>query len=167
MRLRCADAARTARVGEYLAQVRPGDAALRVLYLRGDLGAGKTTFAAGFLRGLGVTGPVRSPSYALMEIHPAGDLTALHIDLYRLHSPEETETLGLRDWARPGCIWLIEWPERGAGHLPPPDLLLDFKAGEAAHEIALQAGTQAPYVSASHTERAAQEWLDRLADLPP
>jgi len=59
----------------------------------------------------------------------------VHLDLYRIRSPAELDSLGLRDWAAPGCLWLIEWPERGADRLPPPDLTLAFTVGESGHDI--------------------------------
>ncbi len=62
-------------------------------------------------------------------------MTLLHVDLYRLREPSEVDSLGLREWAREGCIWLIEWPERAPGRLPPPDLQLNFTVGAAGHDI--------------------------------
>jgi tRNA threonylcarbamoyladenosine biosynthesis protein TsaE len=114
---------------------RDRDTALAVLYLSGELGSGKTTFARGFLRALGVTVPVRSPTYTLLELYPVGTVTLLHVDLYRVREPAEVEALGLREWARDGCVWLIEWPERSPGRLPPADLELQFAAGVAGHDI--------------------------------
>jgi tRNA threonylcarbamoyladenosine biosynthesis protein TsaE len=126
--------------GWQLACARPtGDTQLAVVYLRGDLGTGKTTFARGFARALGVSAPVRSPTYALLELYAAGDETLVHVDLYRLEDPEELEGLGLRDWARDHHVWLIEWPEKGAGRLPTPDLELTFTAGSRGHDIELRA----------------------------
>lgn len=75
----------------------------------------------------------------------------MHLDLYRLEDPAELEHLGLREWARPGCIWLIEWPERGAGLLPAADLTVHLAAGDAAHQAELSAGTA-----------SGKEWLARL-----
>ena len=135
MRIKTQTAEETEALGRQLASVRPDPSALAVLYLTGELGAGKTTFARGFLAALGVAGAVRSPTYTLLEIHELSGLTALHIDLYRLRDASELEPLGLREWARPKILWLIEWPERGGGRLPPPDLTLTFTVGGAAHEI--------------------------------
>ena len=128
--------------GWQLACARPaGENDFAVLYLEGELGAGKTTFARGFLHGLGIKGSVRSPTYTILEPYSTGALTALHVDLYRLRNAGELETLGLRDWAREGCVWLIEWPERGAGRLPLPDLTLSFAVGTAGHDIDVRAGS--------------------------
>jgi tRNA threonylcarbamoyladenosine biosynthesis protein TsaE len=126
--------------GWQLACARPAtDTAFAVLYLTGELGAGKTTFARGFLRALGVTEPVRSPTYTLLELYPAASLTLLHIDLYRLNDGAEVESLGLREWAREGCVWLIEWPERAGGRLPLADMSLTFSVGPAWHEVTVRA----------------------------
>jgi tRNA threonylcarbamoyladenosine biosynthesis protein TsaE len=109
------------------------------VHLRGELGAGKTTFARGFLRALGATAPVHSPTYSLLEPYQAGALTLLHVDLYRLRDPGELESLGLRDFARADCIWLIEWPEHGGAELPAPDLALDFRVTDHGHDIDVRA----------------------------
>lgn len=112
-----------------------------MLYLTGDLGAGKTTLARGFVRACGIAAPVRSPTYTLMHVHEAGALTLVHLDLYRLRDPGELEHLGLREWARPGCLWLIEWPERAGGQLPPADLTIRLAAGPDAHQAEVSAET--------------------------
>lgn len=123
-----------------------------VIYLTGDLGAGKTTFTRGFLRALGAQGSVRSPTYTLVEIYELGGVTALHLDLYRLREPSELDELGLREWAKPHHVWLIEWPDRGSGRLPEADLSLELHAGEEAHEVQIAAGSA-----------LGQRWLARLA----
>ncbi len=92
-----------------------------LMFLEGSLGAGKTTFARAFLRVLGVSGTVRSPTYTLIEPYDLADRRVLHLDLYRLASPEELDDLGLRDEFDQALI-LIEWPERGAGELPLADI---------------------------------------------
>lgn len=84
-----------------------------VIGLTGDLGAGKTTWMRAMLRGLGYEGRVPSPTYTLLEQYRCGDLTVVHLDLYRLRGGEELEHLGLRDWlAEPRCWIAVEWPER-------------------------------------------------------
>lgn len=140
MRAHCPAAADTEALAGRMAGTLPpaGDAPV-VLYLCGDLGAGKTTFARGFLAGLGVHGPVRSPTYTLLEIYAAGVLSVVHLDLFRLNHAGELEALGLREWARPGHVWLIEWPERGAGRLPRADLTLAFSVGAHGHDIEMSA----------------------------
>lgn len=102
-----------------------------VIYLEGQLGAGKTTLVRGLLRGLGYAGRVKSPTYTLVEPYEINGRQVFHLDLYRLGRPEELEFLGVRELDVPGQIVLIEWPERGIGLLPTADLQLrlDF-AGE-------------------------------------
>lgn len=136
MRTRTRTAEETEELGARLARARPvPHAPLAVLYLRGELGSGKTTFARGFARASGVGEPVRSPTYTLLEPYAAGGVTLIHLDLYRLRSPAELDSLGLREWAAPGHVWLIEWPEHGAGRLPAADLVVAFTTGAAGHEI--------------------------------
>jgi tRNA threonylcarbamoyladenosine biosynthesis protein TsaE len=98
------------------------------LELHGPLGAGKTTFVRHLLRALGVTGRIKSPSYAVLEPHRAGDLAISHFDFYRFSDPREWADAGFRDlFAAPG-LKLAEWPEKAAGQLPVPDLRLDIEA---------------------------------------
>jgi tRNA threonylcarbamoyladenosine biosynthesis protein TsaE len=137
--LQTRSAEETETLGRELAALRPDPGTLAVVYLTGELGAGKTTFARGFLGALGVAGAVRSPTYTLLELHELPHLTALHVDLYRLRDAAELDSLGLREWARPGSVWLIEWPERGEGRLPPADLTLTFTVGASAHEVEVRA----------------------------
>lgn len=129
----------TEAFGGRLATSRPAGGELATIHLSGDLGAGKTTLARGFLRACGITGPVRSPTYTLVEIYETPVVSIVHLDLYRLLDPAELEPLGLRDWACPGYIWLIEWPERGQGLLPSPDLSLMLMTGMSGHDINLVA----------------------------
>lgn len=113
----------------------PPGAPCRVIELQGDLGTGKSTFARGVLRALGVTGPIKSPSYTLLETYDLPGVQALHLDLYRLNDPEELEHLGLADYHRNGTLWLVEWPERGVGRLPPADLRFAFSIVDGGHRI--------------------------------
>lgn len=111
------DADATGRLAQALARTAPTPA---VVHLHGDLGAGKSTLARGWLRALGVTGAIRSPTYTLVERYrlPTGE--ALHLDLYRIGDGAELEFLGLDD--TDAALWLVEWPERGGASLPAADL---------------------------------------------
>lgn len=97
-----------------------------VIYLRGDLGAGKTTFARAYIHALGFEGYVKSPSYGLLETYHSGGQNVLHLDLYRIEDPEELEYLAIRDQFDATAVLLVEWPDRGGDRLPAPDLVLDF-----------------------------------------
>ena len=112
----------------------PG-APCQVVFLSGELGAGKSTFARGVLRALGAQGAIKSPSYTLVETYALPEVNAVHLDLYRLIDPAELEHLGLADYHRQGFLWLIEWPERGAGRLPAPDLHFQLSITEQGHRI--------------------------------
>lgn len=103
---------------ELARQVAPGT----LLFLHGNLGAGKTTLVRGFLRALGHSGAVRSPTYALVESYQLAGRHYHHFDLYRLGDPEELEFLGIRDYLDGTATLLVEWPERAGDLLPPPDL---------------------------------------------
>ncbi|MFC1690013.1 tRNA (adenosine(37)-N6)-threonylcarbamoyltransferase complex ATPase subunit type 1 TsaE [Pseudomonadota bacterium] len=118
--------------GEFALQVR----APLVIYLQGDLGAGKTTFARAYIHALGYKGYVKSPSYGLLETYRAGKQDILHLDLYRIEDPEELEYLALRDLFTDSTVLLVEWPDRGRNYLPEPDLLLDFGEKEEVRFVA-------------------------------
>ena len=122
MRLDLADAEATETLGRALARTRPPSA---MVFLHGDLGAGKSTLARALLRALGVRGAIRSPTYTLVEQYPlAAGGTALHLDLYRIGDPGELEFLGLD--GSDIRLWLVEWPERGQGALPASDLDIEL-----------------------------------------
>lgn len=112
-----------------------------LVFLEGDLGAGKTTLARGFLRGLGHRGAVKSPTYTLIEPYELGGRSVYHLDLYRVADPAELEYLGLREMLAEDAILLIEWPERGAGWLPAPDLRLRLQHQSDGRRLELEALT--------------------------
>lgn len=128
----------TLAFGAALSRVLPNGS---VVYLHGELGCGKTTLVRGLLHTAGWTGRVRSPTYTLLESYPLAPVHYLHLDLYRLNDAEELEYLGLRDWLALQPIWLIEWPERGLGVLPPPDVDLHLAYADGAREVQCQAAT--------------------------
>jgi len=141
------DADATEALGVRLAHTLPARA---VVYLHGDLGAGKSTLARALLRALGVTGTIRSPTYTLVEQYPlaAGGM-ALHLDLYRIGDPGELEFLGL-DPAETR-LWLVEWPERGQGGLPAADLDVALAVEGEGRRCQLQA-----------CSAIGESWLDAL-----
>lgn len=136
-----ADEAEMAALGAELAGVL---AAPAVVFLEGALGAGKTTLARAFLRGLGYTGAVRSPTYTLVESYPFDGLEVHHLDLYRVADPDELEFLGIRDLAASHAIWLVEWAERGADRLPAPDYVIRIDFDGAGRRVTGLPATLAP-----------------------
>lgn len=142
------DADATDTLGQALAATRPP---LAVVHLDGDLGAGKSTLARALLRALGVQGAIRSPTYTLIERYPVADGEAWHLDLYRIGDAGELDFLGLDDAS--ATLWLVEWPDRGRGGLPPTDLVV---------QLAMQGeGRRAKLLAISEGGRA---WLQRIAD---
>jgi tRNA threonylcarbamoyladenosine biosynthesis protein TsaE len=121
LELELPDAIATARAGAAIARaVRAG----MVITVAGELGAGKTTLVRGALRALGWSGPVKSPTYGLVEHYPLSSIYFYHFDFYRFDDPVEWETAGLAECFRNDSVCIVEWPERVAGVLPPPDLAL-------------------------------------------
>jgi len=126
-----------------------------LIFLEGDLGAGKTTLTRGFLRGMGHEGAVKSPTYTLVEPYEIGGHRIYHLDLYRVGDPGELEYLGLREMLAEDAILLVEWAERGAGWLPEPDLRIRITHHGEARGILLEPGS----------ESGTRLMADALADL--
>jgi len=138
------DAAATEGAGARLApNLRPG----MVVTLSGELGTGKTTLVRGCLRRLGWPGPVKSPTYALVEHYPFSSLYFYHFDFYRFADPSEWETAGLAECFRDDSVCVVEWPERIGSLLPPPDLALTLAhpvdARRSGRDLTLHARTGA------------------------
>lgn len=127
------------RFGQRLAQLTQG---LGILFLEGDLGAGKTTLSRGIIRGLGHVGPVKSPTFTLVEPYEIGTVRAFHFDLYRLVDPEELEYMGIRDYFDGDALCLIEWPQKGAGFLPKPDLTITISAAVVGRSLQILPQTE-------------------------
>ena len=114
-----------------------------VIYLSGELGAGKTTLARGILRGLGHAGKVKSPSFALVEPYEVSRLYLYHFDFYRFNDPQELGDSGFRDYFRPDSVCLVEWPENAAGMIPPADLKLEVTVLGSGRTVEIGSGTEA------------------------
>lgn len=122
-----------------------------LVFLEGDLGAGKTTFCRGLMRGFGYRGAVKSPTYTLVETYEVSttpsnadnnDLTVCHFDLYRVADPEELEFMGMRDYLEGAHLCLMEWADKGAGFLPAADLVLSIVDIKDGRQLTWQAGTE-------------------------
>ncbi len=139
----------TERLGARLAECLP-EGRLQ-LHLEGDLGAGKTTVARALLRARGVQGGVRSPTYTLIERYDTGAGEIAHLDLYRIADPEELHYLALDELAERARLWLVEWPQRGAGVLPSPDLVLHLRVAGGGRAARLDSRSA-----------AGRAWVDAL-----
>lgn len=106
-----------------------------VIWLQGDLGAGKTSFARALIHALGYKGRVKSPTYGLLEQYEVASLQVLHMDLYRINDPGELEFLGLEDLLDDKTILLIEWPDKGGDWLPEPDFIFEFSYASEGRDL--------------------------------
>ncbi|WP_148254574.1 tRNA (adenosine(37)-N6)-threonylcarbamoyltransferase complex ATPase subunit type 1 TsaE [Aidingimonas lacisalsi] len=141
------------RFGEALGEALQGQG---LVYLEGDLGAGKTTLTRGVLRAYGHTGAVKSPTYTLVEPYQLARVTLYHFDLYRLGDPEELEFMGARDLLGEGNVSLVEWPGRGEGWLPLPDLWLHLGVMAPGRRVSMVAYSE-------HGKLTLQQLTENLA----
>jgi len=138
--LKLPDAAATLRLGEALAA---GVARGRVLFISGDLGAGKTTLVRGLLRGLGYAGRAKSPTYALVEPYTFSSIDLYHFDFYRFKDRSEWLNSGFREYFNPGSVCVVEWPEKAGDLLSPPDLQIRLEFDGEARRARLEARSKA------------------------
>lgn len=137
--LRLADEQATTALGEALARAIEAGT---VVYLCGELGAGKTTLARALLHARGVTGRIKSPTYALVEVYTVSKLNFYHFDFYRFNRPAEWREAGFHEHFRADSICLIEWPERAGNALPPADLRVDFVGASAGRDVEISAHSE-------------------------
>jgi len=140
LQLVLASEAATNAFGAALAPLlRPG----MVIYLSGELGAGKTTLVRGLLRALGVRERVKSPTYTLVEPYVVSKLYLYHFDFYRFSRSDEWAEAGFRDYFNRDAVCLVEWPEKAGGQLPAPDLRIVMNVNESSRSITVDADTEA------------------------
>ncbi len=142
--------------GQFARRLQSSGARSLVIGLAGELGSGKTTWARAMLRGLGHRGRVPSPTYTLLEHYEVGDLTVVHLDLYRLAGDAELENLGLRDWlAHPDTWVVLEWPERAPALAMRCDLILEFAdTGDDTRRVTLHGATRLGIEALEHSRQA-------------
>lgn len=111
------------------------------LFLKGELGSGKTTFVRGVLRGCNYRAQVKSPSYSVLEFYPLTNCTVYHFDFYRVHEPGAIALLGIEDYWQESAIFCVEWPDHAKDFLPPADLILQFRSDNGGRTIQFNAPT--------------------------
>ncbi|MCK5888647.1 MAG: tRNA (adenosine(37)-N6)-threonylcarbamoyltransferase complex ATPase subunit type 1 TsaE [Methylococcales bacterium] len=135
MKIALSNEQETEQLGAELWRVLPKEC---LIFLKGELGAGKTTLTRGVLRAAGYLSAVKSPTYTLVEEYQLGHRTLFHFDLYRISDPEELEWIGMRDYLEQQSLCFVEWPELGKGLLPQADIEITLKAVGDGREADIQ-----------------------------
>ena len=130
-----------------------------LLFFEGNLGVGKTTICKGILNSSGYDGIVKSPTYNLVETYELASSRYHHFDFYRLGSPEELDYIGIRDYFQSGDICLVEWPDRGKGVLPLPDLCFKISAKRNGRELNIEYIAQLGELFLNHLSIAKENQL--------
>lgn len=138
MLLSLKDESETIALGAKMASALSGG---EIIFLQGELGAGKTTFVRGLLNALGHSGNVKSPTYTLVEPYSITGHDVYHFDLYRINDPEELEAMGIRDYCDGKAICLFEWPEQGADVLPEADITLFLSHISSGREVEIKSNS--------------------------
>jgi tRNA threonylcarbamoyladenosine biosynthesis protein TsaE len=126
-----------------------------IVFLKGDLGAGKTTWVQSFIQSLGIQDPITSPTYTLVESYESSAFNIHHFDLYRLNDPNELELIGIRDYFSDEAFCLIEWPEKGEGVLPTADLVINILiVDETSRKVQIDANTNRGERILQHYEKS-------------
>ena len=133
---------KTVEFGQLLAKCLPSKG---LIFLQGNLGAGKTTLIGSVIKAMGHKGSTKSPTYTIVEpylINSENRQKIYHFDLYRLADPEELEYIGIRDYIDEDALCFVEWPDKGKGFLPLPDMIISLEYQNEARKIALEVITQ-------------------------
>jgi tRNA threonylcarbamoyladenosine biosynthesis protein TsaE len=133
------EAATLALGADLAAGLAPG----MVIFLSGELGAGKTTLVRGMLRALGITERIKSPTFSLLELYTVSSLYLYHFDFYRFKHPDEWVDAGFREYFNAASVCLVEWPEKAGSHLPAPDLRITMATSDSARSITLSDESEA------------------------
>lgn len=116
-----------------------------VIYLKGDLGAGKTTLSRGILQSFGYTARVKSPTYTLVEPYALQAFQFYHFDLYRFSSADEWVDAGFREYFHAQSVCLVEWPEKGEGFLPPADIVIKLSIQDNSRKVLIDCRQESVY----------------------